>query len=48
GFQMIEHAAWVKSIGLSYLLGIDGISLWMVLLTTFLMPLAVLASWRIE
>jgi NADH-quinone oxidoreductase subunit M len=48
GFQMVEHADWVKSLGLSYLLGIDGVSLWMVILTTFLMPLAVLASWRIE
>ncbi len=48
GFQMIEQHAWVTSIGLSYLLGIDGVSLWMVILTTFLMPLAVLASWRIE
>ena len=48
GFQMLEHYSWVRSIGLSYLLGVDGVSLWMVLLTTFLMPLAVLASWRIE
>lgn len=48
GFQMIERYSWVKSIGLSYLLGVDGVSLWMVLLTTFLMPLAVLASWHIE
>ena len=48
GFQMVERATWVKSIGLQYLVGIDGISLWMVLLTTFLFPVAILASWRIE
>ena len=48
GFQMVEQATWVKSIGLQYLVGLDGISLWMVLLTTFLMPLAVLASWPVE
>jgi NADH-quinone oxidoreductase subunit M len=48
GFQMVERATWVKSIGLQYLVGIDGISLWMVLLSTFLFPVAILASWRIE
>jgi NADH-quinone oxidoreductase subunit M len=48
GFQMVEQIAWVKSIGLSYLIGIDGISLWMVLLTTFLFPIAILASWKTE
>jgi NADH-quinone oxidoreductase subunit M len=48
GFQMVEQATWVKGLGLQYLVGVDGISLWMVLLTTFLMPLAVLASWPVE
>jgi NADH-quinone oxidoreductase subunit M len=48
GFQMVEQVAWVKDIGLQYLVGIDGVSLWMVLLTTFLMSVAVLASWPIE
>jgi len=48
GFQLIEHATWVRSLGISYLVGIDGVSLWMVLLTTFLFPLAILASWRVE
>jgi len=48
GFQMIDRAWWVRSIGFQYLMGIDGVSLWMVLLTTFLMPIAVLASWPIE
>ena len=37
-----------EELGLQYLLGIDGVSLWMVLLTTFLFPLSVLASWPVE
>ena len=48
GFQMVEQASWVPSIGLQYLVGVDGISLWLVLLTTFLFPVSVLASWTID
>ena len=48
GFQMVEQATWVADVGLQYLVGIDGISLWMVLLTTFMFPVAILASWKIE
>jgi NADH-quinone oxidoreductase subunit M len=48
GFQLVEQATWVEDIGLQYLVGIDGVSLWMVLLTAFLMPIAVLASWPID
>ncbi len=47
GFQLVEQAEWVPSIGLGYILGIDGVSIWLVLLTTFLFPVAVLASWPI-
>ena len=36
---------WVPAWGIAYRVGVDGISLFMVLLTTFLMPLAVLGSW---
>ncbi len=36
---------WIPSLGIAYRVGVDGISLFMVLLTTFLMPLAVLGSW---
>ncbi|HEX6263100.1 MAG TPA: NADH-quinone oxidoreductase subunit M [Actinomycetota bacterium] len=46
GYQLVERAQWVESPNLQYLLGVDGISLFMVLLTTFLMPISVLASWR--
>jgi NADH-quinone oxidoreductase subunit M len=48
GFQLVEEASWVGPLNFRYILGVDGISLFMVLLTTFLMPLAVLASWRME
>ncbi|MDQ3962752.1 MAG: NADH-quinone oxidoreductase subunit M [Actinomycetota bacterium] len=47
GFQLVTDAKWIPEWGISYITAIDGISLWMVLLTTFLMPLAVLASWSI-
>ena len=43
--QFVEHVTWVKSMGLSYFVGIDGISLWLVVLTTFLVPLCMLCSW---
>ena len=45
GFQFVEHAAWMPDFGIYYFVGIDGISLLMVLLTTFLMPLVLLSSW---
>lgn len=48
GFQLVERAEWVPSLGLQYLVGVDGISLFLVLITTFLFPIAVLASWREE
>jgi NADH-quinone oxidoreductase subunit M len=48
GFQLVEEAWWVEGVGLKYLMGIDGISLWLVILTTFLFPVAVLASWNVK
>ncbi|MFQ5990386.1 MAG: NADH-quinone oxidoreductase subunit M [Candidatus Methylomirabilales bacterium] len=44
GMQFVEEAAWIPSLGISYKLGIDGISLFLVLLTTFLTAIAILAS----
>ena len=44
GFQMIEKHDWLSS-GISYHMGVDGISMLFVILTTFLMPFCVLASW---
>jgi len=40
-----ENVSWIGSIGARYHLGVDGVSLWLVLLTTLLMPISVLSSW---
>ncbi|MDR7220156.1 NADH-quinone oxidoreductase subunit M [Aminobacter aminovorans] len=45
GFQFVEKSAWLDS-GISYHMGVDGISMLFVILTTFLMPLCILASWE--
>ncbi len=45
-FQFVEHHAWVPAWGLSYYLGVDGISILMIALTVALLPLCVLCSWR--
>ncbi len=45
-FQFVEKAAWIPAFDIGYHMGIDGISLFFVLLTTFLTPLCVLASWE--
>ena len=44
-YQFVEARAWMPTLGITYHLGVDGISLLLVLLTTFLMPLTLLASW---
>jgi NADH-quinone oxidoreductase subunit M len=44
-YQFVELKAWIPSLGVSYHLGVDGISVLLVLLTTFLMPLVILSSW---
>ena len=46
GMQFVERYIWVRELGISYYLGIDGISLFLVLITTFLTAIAILASWR--
>src|SRR6059036_1778494 len=45
-FQFEEARAWMPAFGISYHLGIDGISLLLVLLTTFLMPVALASAWH--
>jgi len=42
--QFVEKAGWL-GYGINYHLGVDGISLWLILLTTFLMPIVILSSW---
>ena len=46
GFQFETSQAWIPMFKIRYAVGIDGISLLLVLLTTLMMPLCVLASWR--
>jgi len=48
GYQLVEHADWVPSAGLSYLVGVDGFSIWLVVLTAFMTPLAIVASWGVD
>ncbi|MGP0061657.1 MAG: NADH-quinone oxidoreductase subunit M [Beijerinckiaceae bacterium] len=45
GFQLVEEKSWFGA-GLVYKLGVDGMSLPFVVLTTFLMPICIVASWR--
>jgi NADH-quinone oxidoreductase subunit M len=44
-FRFEENVLWIGSIGSRYHVAVDGISLWLVLLTTLLMPIAILSSW---
>jgi NADH-quinone oxidoreductase subunit M len=46
--QFLERIPWMPSFGIEYIVGIDGISLFLVLLTTLLMPIAILASWSVQ
>ncbi|MCR8546248.1 NADH-quinone oxidoreductase subunit M [Salipiger sp. P9] len=46
GFQMVEEGDWIM--GMNYKMGVDGISVLFVMLTTFMMPLTILASWDVK
>lgn len=45
GYQFVEKATWIPSLGVSYYIGVDGISLLLILLTTMIGMIAVLCSW---
>jgi NADH-quinone oxidoreductase subunit M len=45
-YQLVERVPWLPSLGVNYFVGLDGIALVLVLLTTFLVPLALLSSWN--
>jgi NADH-quinone oxidoreductase subunit M len=45
-YQFVERHAWLPEFGISYHVGVDGISLLLIILTTFLTPLALLCSWE--
>lgn len=48
GYQFVENAPWLESLGISYKMGVDGLSVLFVLLTAFLMPICILASWTLK
>lgn len=43
--QLVEQVPWIPALGISYFVGLDGISFWLVMLTTFLLPVVILGSW---
>ncbi|HET9363032.1 MAG TPA: NADH-quinone oxidoreductase subunit M [Vicinamibacterales bacterium] len=45
-FQFVERVPWIPAFGIDYYIGIDGISLMLVVLTGFLTPIALLSSWE--
>ena len=44
-FQFVEKHTWIESLNINYIVGVDGISVLLLLMTTFIMPFCVLASW---
>ena len=45
GMQLVERVPWIPQYGISYIVGVDGISLWILMLTTFIMPITILSTW---
>ena len=45
-FQMVERVSWIPAFGIDYFVGVDGISLLLIVLTGFLTPVALLSSWQ--
>jgi NADH-quinone oxidoreductase subunit M len=48
GFQFVDRFAWIPQFGIEFHIGVDGISLLLVLLTTLLLPVVVLAAWSLN
>ncbi len=46
GYQFEVSKPWLPSLGIRYHVGVDGLSLWLIILTTFLTPISLLASWN--
>ena len=46
GFFFEKNVPWIKAINTNYHVGVDGLSLWLVILTTFIMPIAVISAWH--
>jgi len=45
GFFFEKNIPWIRAINTNYHIGVDGLSLWLVLLTTFIMPITILSTW---
>jgi NADH-quinone oxidoreductase subunit M len=46
GFSFEKNIAWIRAINTNYHVGVDGLSIWLVILTTFIMPIAVISTWH--
>src|SRR3954451_20154590 len=46
GFFFEKNVPWIRAINTNYHVGVDGLSLWLVVLTTFIMPISVLSTWH--
>lgn len=46
GFSFVVNKPWIAAINTNYHVAVDGLSLWLVILTTFIMPIAVLSTWH--
>ncbi|MEO8026491.1 MAG: Fe-S-binding domain-containing protein, partial [Bryobacteraceae bacterium] len=46
GYQFVSNISWIESPAIRYHIGMDGLTLWLVLLSTLLTPIAVLISWK--
>jgi NADH-quinone oxidoreductase subunit M len=46
GYQLVEFMKWINQPPINYHLGVDGVSIFLVILTTFLTPISILASWK--
>ncbi|MGI8556426.1 MAG: complex I subunit 4 family protein [Pyrinomonadaceae bacterium] len=46
GFFFEKNISWIRAINTNYHIGVDGLSIWLLILTTFIMPIAVLSTWH--
>ena len=46
GFYFEKNIPWIKAINTNYHVGVDGLSIWLVILTTFIMPIAIVSTWH--
>lgn len=44
--QFVEKVPWINKFGINYFLGVDGLSIWLLVLTNFIMPITIIAAWN--